>query len=261
MSRHPTRLPWPFLLLTTAATLVLTLSVLALASVWRTNRVEVDQSQSIPSSPTQTTNTPSSEAATDPLQSTSSATPPGSTSEIIGLGGGEPVVAELSDGEIVLSGNVPSAGDVAQVISLAESVVGEGNVTSSLTIDETTAPVDRMSVVVADQIVFAPYSAELEPRFLPTLDQIIDFMRLDPSLTMVVRGHTDSAGDDIENLALSQRRAEAVVAYAVEQGINPSRLDPQGRGSREPIADNSTPEGRERNRRLEFDIGGLRMRS
>ncbi len=77
-------------------------------------------------------------------------------------------------------------------------------------------------------------------------------MEQDPSLKFEVQGHCDNTGSDAVNDPLSQKRAEAIVARLVEMGIAKDRLSADGKGSHEPIADNSTEEGRAKNRRVEF---------
>lgn len=75
------------------------------------------------------------------------------------------------------------------------------------------------------------------------------------SFRVSVEGHTDNAGDDAANMTLSERRAASVVAYLVEeQNVDISRISFQGKGETAPIADNSTPEGMAKNRRIEFII-------
>jgi len=69
-----------------------------------------------------------------------------------------------------------------------------------------------------------------------------------------VQGHTDSDGDDAHNLDLSQRRAESVVRWFDERGIDASRFDPHGFGETQPIADNDTTSGKSKNRRVEFEL-------
>jgi OOP family OmpA-OmpF porin len=90
---------------------------------------------------------------------------------------------------------------------------------------------------------------------MATLDQIVQTLRDNAHITQVeIEGHTDAAGLVDMNLRLSQRRAEAVRSYLVEQGIDEARLLPVGYGQEKPIADNDTFEGREQNRRVEFRI-------
>ena len=73
-------------------------------------------------------------------------------------------------------------------------------------------------------------------------------------LKVRVEGHTDNKGNDKKNKELSQTRAEAVVAYLVDHGVEASRMVAEGFGEENPIADNKTKEGREENRRVEIHV-------
>jgi OmpA-OmpF porin, OOP family len=86
------------------------------------------------------------------------------------------------------------------------------------------------------------------------LNELVEFMKLKPTLTIEIGGHTDSVGDDETNLRLSQSRAEAVKAYLVSKDISPSRVVAKGYGESKPVASNNTPEGRQQNRRTEVTI-------
>ena len=77
-------------------------------------------------------------------------------------------------------------------------------------------------------------------------------MNDNPDISFEVQGHTDNTGNAALNQALSEQRAAAIVAKLVEMGISPSRLSAKGFGQSSPIADNSTDEGRAKNRRVEF---------
>jgi OOP family OmpA-OmpF porin len=79
-------------------------------------------------------------------------------------------------------------------------------------------------------------------------------MRGEPNLRAEIAGHTDSSGDDAYNLRLSQQRAESVLQFLASQGIERSRLVARGYGETEPVADNGSPSGRDRNRRVEFNV-------
>lgn len=101
---------------------------------------------------------------------------------------------------------------------------------------------------------FAHDSAELEPEAAAELDRIAELMLGRPGFAVTVVGHADVAGDEDHNLGLSERRAEAVVGALVARGVPADRFDTVGRGSSDPVADNSTDEGRAANRRVEFDV-------
>jgi len=98
-------------------------------------------------------------------------------------------------------------------------------------------------------------SAEIRPEYRDEIARVADFMKKYPTTSAVIEGHTDNVGSADYNLDLSQRRAEAVVNYLVENlGIERSRLSAKGYGLTRPIADNATDEGRQKNRRMEAII-------
>jgi OOP family OmpA-OmpF porin len=75
---------------------------------------------------------------------------------------------------------------------------------------------------------------------------------------IIAVGHTDSVGTDAYNQKLSVRRAEAVKAFLVSQGIEKNRIYTEGKGEKQPVADNKTKEGRAKNRRVEIEVVGTR---
>jgi outer membrane protein OmpA-like peptidoglycan-associated protein len=90
---------------------------------------------------------------------------------------------------------------------------------------------------------------------IPVLQDVIRIMKEHPDLRIRIIGHTDNIGSEEYNMKLSLKRAEAVKKYLVEKGgIDPGRLETEGRGETEPIDTNDTEEGRARNRRIEFEI-------
>jgi outer membrane protein OmpA-like peptidoglycan-associated protein len=94
--------------------------------------------------------------------------------------------------------------------------------------------------------------AEIRPDSRPTLDEIGKFLKADPSVSVVVTGHTDAKGGFDYNIDLSRRRAAAVVDDLARQGIAVSRLTPFGAGMASPIASNDDEGGRAKNRRVEL---------
>ncbi len=86
------------------------------------------------------------------------------------------------------------------------------------------------------------------------LSQIVAIMELNTDYNLIIKGHTDSQGNDNTNLKLSLDRAQAVVDYLVKQGVAPERLKAEGYGETMPIADNKTSKGRAKNRRVEIEV-------
>ena len=86
------------------------------------------------------------------------------------------------------------------------------------------------------------------------LDQAAVLIKRVPEVHLTVKGHTDAVGSAESNKALSQKRAQAVVNYLVQQGVDPAQLQAVGYGQEQPIADNVTPEGQFKNRRIEFEV-------
>ena len=105
-----------------------------------------------------------------------------------------------------------------------------------------------------EAVLFDFDSATIHTAGRQLLDEILKIAALCPDVGAVVAGHADAIGDKEYNVELSERRAEAVVAYAVSKGIDPDRLTPVGFGFSQPVADNSTDEGRAKNRRIEFRV-------
>lgn len=102
-------------------------------------------------------------------------------------------------------------------------------------------------------VTFDHNSDRLQPQAFATLDQAVRTLRMNPELRVEVAGHTDGRGSQVYNLRLSERRAEAVRRYLVEQGV-PNVLTVRGYGESEPIADDGTEAGREQNRRVVLQI-------
>jgi OOP family OmpA-OmpF porin len=98
----------------------------------------------------------------------------------------------------------------------------------------------------------------LKPEGKAKLDDLVGKVK-DINLEVIIAvGHTDSVGTDAYNQRLSVRRSEAVKAYLVSKGIEKNRVYTEGKGEKQPVADNKTAEGRAKNRRVEIEVVGTR---
>lgn len=188
--------------------------------------------------------------------------------------------ADVADSKVTLSGFIPSEEIREILVGGAIAAYGPENVTDELTIEGDTyisfwmytmpgvfqlfTPFPQYSFKVEDGFVsgalqggvnFAVDSAEITAEAAQVLNVGVAVMARDISIFMTVEGHTDSSGPADYNQALSVARAESVVAYFSEGGIDPSRLAATGQGENEPIATNETVEGKALNRRVEFIFG------
>ncbi|MGM0530475.1 MAG: OmpA family protein [Bacteroidota bacterium] len=114
--------------------------------------------------------------------------------------------------------------------------------------------IDSGSTVVLNNIFFEYAKARLTQNSQAELDRMGRFLEEHPGITIQLSGHTDSIGTRQNNLVLSKRRAQAVKDYLIEAGISPERMTTKGFGETQPVAENDTPEGRQKNRRVEFTI-------
>jgi OOP family OmpA-OmpF porin len=100
--------------------------------------------------------------------------------------------------------------------------------------------------------------AVLKPEGRAKLDDLISKMSGLNLEVVIAVGHTDSVGTDAYNQRLSVRRAEAVKSYLVGKGVEKNRVYTEGKGEKQPVADNKTAEGRAKNRRVEIEVVGTR---
>ncbi len=100
--------------------------------------------------------------------------------------------------------------------------------------------------------------AVLKPEGKAKLDDLVGKVKGINLEVIIAVGHTDSVGTDAYNQKLSVQRSEAVKAYLVSKGIEKSRVYTEGKGEKQPVADNKTTEGRSKNRRVEIEVVGTR---
>ena len=121
------------------------------------------------------------------------------------------------------------------------------------------APVSEKVTFAADAF-FDFGKSTLKPEAREKLDDLVSKTK-DVNLEVIIAvGHTDSVGSDAFNQKLSVARAESVKKYLVSKGIETNRVYTEGKGKKQPVADNKTAEGRAKNRRVEIEVVGTRNR-
>jgi len=115
-------------------------------------------------------------------------------------------------------------------------------------------PDGSVQLIMPGSITFDTNKSNIKPNFYSTLDKVAQTLAEDNKSVILVTGYTDNTGNDTINGPLSTNRAVSVKNYLVNKGISSSRVNAEGQGSSNPIADNSTASGREQNRRVEISI-------
>jgi OmpA-OmpF porin, OOP family len=113
-------------------------------------------------------------------------------------------------------------------------------------------------VTLAADVLFDFDRADVKPEGKSKLDDLSGKVRGVNLEVVIAIGHADSIGSDAYNQKLSVRRAESVKAYLVSKGIEANRVYTEGKGKKQPVADNRTKEGRAKNRRVEIEVIGTR---
>lgn len=117
-------------------------------------------------------------------------------------------------------------------------------------IQDSSKPVDNTTWFEFDRLSFEPGSATLRPESQEELNNLSTVLKAYPNVHAKIGGYTDNTGDANANMRLSQQRADSVRNQLVSMGVAADHLQAQGYGDQHPVADNSTPEGRARNRRI-----------
>jgi OmpA-OmpF porin, OOP family len=105
---------------------------------------------------------------------------------------------------------------------------------------------------IALNILFDTGKSTIKPESMSIVDQVFEMLKNNTSLKVSIEGHTDNTGTAASNKSLSEARAKAVMEILVVKGINKERLSSKGWGQDKPVADNSTEEGKAKNRRVEI---------
>ena len=115
-------------------------------------------------------------------------------------------------------------------------------------------PIETGNIVRMNNLFFETNKAEINKDSYLELENIIKLLNENPTMKVEIQGHTDNVGSEATNMNLSKKRADAVKAYLIVQKIGSSRITTKGFGEGKPVTSNSTPEGRRKNRRVEFKI-------
>jgi OmpA-OmpF porin, OOP family len=101
-------------------------------------------------------------------------------------------------------------------------------------------------------VLFDTDKTDIKPESAPLMEEVVKLMKQNPSLKLRIEGHTDTQGTPAYNVTLSDGRAKSVMLALLKAGIDPARLEAKGFGQTNPVADNTTEEGRAKNRRVEL---------
>jgi len=134
-----------------------------------------------------------------------------------------------------------------------------GSVNDGIEVSRGTDPLDpnddviKMNVpMVLEGIVFETGSAKISPESEATLNKAYKTLTAYPEISVEIQGHTDNTGSRAFNMKLSQQRAESVMNWLIDKGIDKARMTAKGFGPDKPIAPNDTDANRQKNRRIEF---------
>src|SRR6516162_4262886 len=149
---------------------------------------------------------------------------------------GDLMKVKLPDGTEL---NVPSRGVEARLVTY---------------LNDSSAPVSDSTWFDFDRLLFDTGSATLQPASQEQLTNIAEILKAYPQVKIKIGGYTDNTGDPAANLQLSQQRADNVMAQLTQLGVDPSRMTAKGYGQDNPVADNSTEDGRQKNRRISLRV-------
>ncbi len=121
-------------------------------------------------------------------------------------------------------------------------------------IEDAGKPVDKKLWFSFDRLEFETGSATLKPSSMEQLKNIAEILKAYPKVNLKIGGYTDNVGNPSANLTLSQKRAENTMQEIVKLGIDAKRLEAEGYGDKYPVADNTTEEGRQKNRRIDLRV-------
>jgi outer membrane protein OmpA-like peptidoglycan-associated protein len=175
-------------------------------------------------------------------------------STAIGAGIGALAGAAIGDSgkSAAIGAGVGALGGYIWSNQMAQKKAAMEKATAGTGVDVTQTADNQLKLNIPSDISFDINSAVIKPNLRPILDQFAQGLANQPNTEIRIVGHTDSTGSDAINNPLSVNRAASARNYLVSRGVSGQRIQIDGRGSHEPIADNYTEAGRAKNRRIEM---------
>ncbi|MGB4584061.1 MAG: OmpA family protein [Rhodoferax sp.] len=175
-------------------------------------------------------------------------------SSAIGAGVGALTGAAIGDStkSAAIGAGVGALGGYIWSNQMAQKKAAMEQATAGTGVDVTQTADNQLKLNIPSDISFDVNSAVIKPNLRPILDQFAQGLANQPNTEIRIIGHTDSSGSDAINNPLSVNRAASARNYLVSRGVSAQRIQIEGRGSYEPIADNYTEAGRAKNRRIEM---------
>ena len=174
----------------------------------------------------------------------------------VGAGVGALAGAVIGDSRgAIIGGALGAAGGYVWSRNMQEKKLAMERATRGTGVSVVQTSDNQLKLNIPSDISFDTGRADIKPNLRPILDQFANGLANQPNTEVRIVGHTDSTGSDAINDPLSMQRAQAARDYLAGRGVDTRRILIAGRGSREPVADNSTEAGRARNRRVEIYLG------
>ncbi len=172
----------------------------------------------------------------------------------IGAGVGAVAGAVIGGGAkgAVIGGALGGAGGYVWSKHMADKKLAMERATQGTGVAVTQTADNQLKLDIPSDISFDTGRADIKPELRPILDQFASGLTNQPNTEVRIVGHTDNVGSDSVNEPLSRQRAQAARDYLASRGVNSNRIRTEGRGEREPVATNASPEGRALNRRVEI---------
>jgi len=183
-------------------------------------------------------------------------------SSAIGAGVGALAGAALGDSSksAVIGAGVGALGGYIWSNQMAQKKAAMEQATAGTGVDVTQTADNQLKLNIPSDISFDTGRADIKTNLRPILDQFAQGLSGQPNTEIRIVGHTDSTGSDAINNPLSVNRAASARDYLSSRGVDSRRVQIDGRGAREPIADNNTDAGRAKNRRIEIFLAERAVR-